>query len=93
MEAYVLPFASLLVARPHADITLGACPAVEGDDEGTGLMAIIGHDMSHIGNAVESERIAGTHPRHICLQHSHTSIAYLFYYITLQQGGNRINRM
>ena len=86
MEAYVFPIASGLVARPYTCIALRACPAIQADDERAAVVAIVGHDVCYIRDAVQSERVAGTYPGHVGLQHAHSGIAHFLYYVALQQG-------
>ena len=85
VEAYVLPIASCLVAAPYCSISLCSCPSVERNDERTRIRAVVRHDLSHVSHTVQSERIAIAYPRHVGLQHSHSSIAHLLYDVALQQ--------
>ena len=43
MEAYVVPLTSCLVASPNTTIALGASPAIKGDNEWSGIVAILWH--------------------------------------------------
>ena len=56
-------------------------------------MAIVGHDLCHIGDAVQSERITSAHPCHIGLQYAHTRVANLFHNVALQQGADAVDGM
>ena len=85
VETYVFPVASGLVAAPYGGVTLCSCPSVERDDERTRIRSVVWHDLSHIGNAVQSERIAVAYPCNIGLQHSHSGIAHLLNDVALQQ--------
>ena len=85
VETYVFPVASGLVAAPYGGVTLCSCPSVERNDERTRIRSVVWHDLSHIGNAVQSERIAVAYPCNIGLQHSHSGIAHLLNDVALQQ--------
>ena len=93
METYVFPVASRLITTPDGRIALGAGPSVKGNDERTGVAAIIRHDVPHIRYSVESEGIACPYPRHIGFQDTHSGIADLLYDISLQQGLYTLFRM
>ncbi len=93
VETNVLPLATGLVATPYACIALCAGPSVEGDDEGAGIVAIVGHDVCHVGNAVETKGVAIAHPGHIGLEHPHTGVAHLFDDVALQQGTDAVDGM
>ncbi len=86
METDVFPLTTCLVTGPDTGIALRTCPAIKGDDEGTSLITVVRHHLSHICHAVQSKRITGTNPGHIGLQYAHTRIANLSYNITLQKG-------
>ena len=88
MESDILPVAARLVARPDACIALRASPSVQRDDEGACIVAIVGHELRHIGHAVEPERIARAHPGHVGLQHPYPRIAHLLDDVALQQGAD-----
>ena len=93
MEADVFPVAARLVARPDARIALRACPAVQADDEGTGIVAIVGHDLCHVGDAVQSEGVSGTYPGYVRLEHTHTGVAHFLHDVALQQRLHTFLRM
>jgi len=86
METDIFPLSACLVARPDTSITLCSSPTIERDNERTGIVPIIRHDMTYIGYTIQTERITGTDPCHICFQYTHTSVTYLFHYIALQKG-------
>ena len=85
MEADVFPFAAGLVTRPYTCIALSSCPSVQWDDKRTCVVAIIRHDFTHIGHAVQAEWIACAYPCNICFQNTHTGVSYFFHDITLKQ--------
>ncbi len=85
VETDVFPLATRLVARPDACVTLCARPAVERYDERTRVVAVIRHDLRHVGYAVQAERVTRADPRHVGLQDAHARVADLFYDIALQQ--------
>ena len=58
MESDIFPVSSCLVTCPDTGISLRSCPTVHRDDKRAGVTAVIRHDLCHIGNAVEAERIA-----------------------------------
>ena len=84
MEADVLPVAARLVTTPQTGIALCACPAVERDDEGTCIVAILGHHLGHVGHAIEAKRVAGAYPSHVGLEDAYTGIAHLTDDVALQ---------
>ena len=93
MEADIFPYTSCLISGPDGSITLRSRPAVERNDERTSLVAIVRHDMSHIRHTVQAERIAGSHPCHVCFQHTYARIAHLFHNVALQQRADACFRM
>jgi len=86
METDIFPCPSGLVARPDTGIALCTGPTVQGDDERTGIVAIICHNLRHVRNAVQSERISGSYPGNIGFQHTYTCVTHFLDDITLQQG-------
>ena len=93
METDIFPLATTLVATPHTTITLCASPTIEGDDERTGIAAIVRHDVSHVGNTIESEGIACSDPCYVGLQDTYTCIAHLFNDVTLQESRDAVDWM
>ena len=90
MEADVLPFAARLVAAPDAGIALRAGPSVEREDEGTGVVAVVGHDFAHVAHAVEAEAVAPSHPGYVGFEHTYAGIAHLLDNVALQQCFNAL---
>ena len=88
METDVLPDAARLVARPDAGIPLGSRPAVQGNDERAAVVPVVGHDLGHVRNAVQPERIARAYPGHVRLQHAHSGVPHLLHDIPLQQSAD-----
>ena len=86
MEANVLPVAACLVARPDTGIALRTGPAVQADDEGAGVRAVVGHNFADIGHTVQAETIACADPSHVGLEHTHASIAHFLDNVALQEG-------
>ena len=86
MEADILPVTACLVPGPHSRIALGTGPAVKGDDEGAGVIAVVGHDAGHIGYTVETEGVAPADPGHVSLEHADSGVPDLLDDIPLQQG-------
>ena len=85
VEADVLPVATGLVARPDGCIALCAGPAIKRDDERTGILAIVRHNLSHVRYTIQSERIAVAYPGHIGLEYSYACMSHLLHDITLQK--------
>ena len=86
VETNVFPIAACLVAAPNTGIALCACPAVERDDERTGVVAILRHDATHIGHTIQAEGVTPADPCHVCFEHAHTGIAHLLDDVALQEG-------
>ena len=86
VETDVFPLTARLVAAPDAGVALRAGPAVEGDDEGAGIVAVERHDFAHIGHTVQSETVAPAHPGHVGLEHAHAGILDLLHDVALQEG-------
>ena len=86
MEADVLPVAACLVARPDTGIALRTSPAVQADDEGAGVRAVVGHNFANVGHTVQSETIACADPSHVGLEHTHAGIAHLLDDVALEEG-------
>ena len=86
VEANVFPVTASLVAAPDAGVALSARPPVERDDEGTRVVAIFGHDLAHVGHAVEAEGVAPAHPGHVGFEHPHAGVAHFFDNVALQEG-------
>ena len=93
MEADVLPLPAHLVAAPKAGIALGACPAVERNNKRTRAIALLGHNLCHVGHAVEAEAVAGAHPGNVGLEHTHAGIAHFAHDVALEQRLNALLRM
>ena len=85
METDVLPVAACLVTGPNACIALCTGPSVQADDEGAGVIAIVGHDLCHVRDAVQAKGIAGTHPSYVCLEYAYAGIAHFLYNVALEQ--------
>ena len=85
MEAEILPFAACLIACPHTGIALRACPSVQSDDKRACIATVIRHYLCHVGNAVESERIAVAYPGNVCFEYANTCIAYFFDDVALEK--------
>ena len=85
VETDVLPIAARLIATPNTGVALCSRPTVERDDEGTSAVAVLRHDASDVGHAVEAEGIAPAHPSHVGLEHAYTGIAYLFDDVALKE--------
>ena len=86
MIADIFPVAARLVAAPNACIALRAGPAVDRDDERAGVIAMLWHDFSHVGHAVQAETIACAHPSNVCFKHTYAGVAHFFHDVSLQQG-------
>ena len=86
MEADIFPVAARLVAAPNACIALRAGPAVDRDDKRAGVIAMLWHDFSHVGHAVQAETIACAHPSNVCFKHTYAGVAHFFHDVSLQQG-------
>ena len=86
METNVFPVAACLVAAPNTGIALCACPAVERNDEGTGVVAILRHDATDVGHTVQTEGVTPADPCHVCFEHADTGVAHLLDDVALQEG-------
>ena len=86
VEADVFPVPSGLVAAPDAGIALRACPAVQGNDEGAGIAAVIRHDGADIGNPVQAEGVACSYPGNVGFQHPHACVTDFPDNVPLQEG-------
>ena len=86
VETNVFPIAACLVAAPNTGIALCACPAVERNDEGTGVVAVLGHDATDVGHTVQTEGVTPADPCHVCFEHADTGVAHLLDDVALQEG-------
>ena len=85
VETDIFPYAACLVARPDAGVTLRTCPTVERDDKGTGVIAIIRHDMSYIGHTIQPEGVSSSYPGNVGFKYTYTCVTHFFHDVALQQ--------
>ena len=85
VEADVFPYASGLVSGPDACIALCARPAVERDDEGACVVAVVAHDACNVGDSVQSEGVSGSYPGYVGFEYADTCVTNFFYDVALEK--------
>lgn len=68
--------------------TAGFPPSRPGNDERAAVVPVVGHDLGHVRNAVQPERIARAYPGHVRLQHAHSGVPHLLHDIPLEQSAD-----